>query len=119
MTPYRCGRTISFIMVVVALFVFSSCAAIGMKNLPEGELINSVYSPDKSHVINAYLVNGGATVDFSVRCEVREVSSDDKRNIYWNYHCESAEVEWIDNETVSINSIILNIYKDSYDWREE
>lgn len=28
-------------------------------------------------------------------------------------------IEWIDNDTVSINDVILNLPEDTYDWRNE
>ena len=38
-------------------------------------------------------------------------------NIYWNYHEDHAEVEWIDDETVIINGIQLNVLTEIYDFR--
>lgn len=40
-----------------------------------------------------------------------------KKNIYWEYHCENAEIEWIDDTTVEINGKHLKVITDSYDWR--
>lgn len=91
----------------------------GMKYLPEGEIIETVYSPDGTYKINSFLVSGNATVAFCVRCEVVENSSGEKRNIYWEYRCESADIVWIDNTTVEINGRRLNVLVDSYDWRAE
>ena len=107
-----------FLPLFLALyFVFHSCSA-DINNLPQGELIDTVYSPDETYAINTYLVNGGATVDFSVRCEVVEKSSDESRNIYWEYKCDTADIEWIDDTTVKINGKELNVLTDSYDWRD-
>lgn len=40
--------------------------------------------------------------------------------LYWNYPCDSVVIKWIDNDTVSINGVILeDINKDFYDWRRE
>jgi hypothetical protein len=80
--------------------------------------MESVSSPDGVYTINSFLVSGNATVDFCVRCEVVENSSGDKRNLYWEYRCESAQLKWIDNTTVEINGKQLNVLTDSYDWRD-
>ncbi len=98
--------------------MLSSCAAVGMNNLPEGELMHSISSPNGTYIINSYLVSGSATVDFCVRCEVVVISSGEKRNIYWAYRCENADVTWIDDDNVVINGIELNVLTDSYDWRK-
>lgn len=108
---------LSFILILILMLTLSSCAMFGMDHLPHGELLETVYSPDGVYKINSFLVSGNATVDFSVRCEVVENSSGKKRNIYWEYHCESACIEWIDNTTVVINGKQLNVLTDSYDWR--
>ena len=95
---------------------FSAC---GMKDLPEGDFIKSADSPDGTYRVNAYLCNGGATVDFAVRGEVENLSTGEKRNIYWCYHKYDAELEWIDDKNVVINGVKLDVTKDSYDWRKQ
>ena len=91
----------------------------GMEHLPKGELMETVYSPEESYKINSYLTDGGATVANSVRCEVVDISTGESRNIYWQYRCKIAEIEWIDEKTVNINGKELNVLTDSYDWRDE
>lgn len=88
-----------------------------MDNLPSGELIGSYSSPDGTYTVNSYLCSGNATVDFAVRCEAVEKLTGNKRNIYWNYHCEKADIKWLNNTTVNINGQTLNILNDSYDFR--
>ena len=105
------------VMVVCLLLCLSSCAMIGMKYLPEGELMESITSPDGVYQIRTYLVNGGATVDWAVRCEVVTVSTGKVRNLYWEYHCNTAEIRWLDDVTVEINGKKLDVRTDSYDWR--
>ena len=106
---------ISICLIIVLMF--SSCAAIGMNHLPEGELILSSDSPNGQYRIDAFLCNGGATTAFSVRCAVVETSTNKSRNIYWQYRQETAEIKWIDETNVNINGVELNVLTDSYDWR--
>ena len=42
-----------------------------------------------------------------------------KKKIYWNYPCSDADIVWIDNDTVQINGIELEVFKDIYDYRHE
>lgn len=107
---------------LMCFIVFISCMNyffFSMYHLPEGELMDTVYSPDESYIINSYLTDGGATVASSVRCEVVTVSTGQRRNIYWQYRCKTSEIVWIDETTVSINGKELNVITDSYDWRKE
>ncbi len=106
------------LLILIIMLTLTSCSLLrGMDNLPQGELMETVISPDGTYTINSFLVNGGATVAYCVRCEVVENISGEKRNIYWEYRCESADIEWIDNTTVQINGRRLNVITDSYDWR--
>ena len=105
---------LTFILILLTIFTYG---CLNLNSLPEGELVNSYYSPEKSNKINIYLCNGGATTDFAIRGEL-EKSDGEKKNIYWQYHCNSADVEWISEETVIINGQKLNIYTDVYDYRQ-
>ncbi len=90
-----------------------------LSQLPDGDLIKQSTSPNGKYVVKAYLVNGGATVDFAVRGELTR--ADGKvlnRKLYWNYHEDIAEIKWLDNETVSINDVVLNVHTDHYDFRD-
>lgn len=111
------------LMVFIMILALSSCSIIGfifrdMDHLPEGELITSKDSPNGDYTINAYLCSGNATTDFSMRCSVKNNKENTERNIYWQYHEEEAEIIWIDDVTVDINGVKLNVETDSYDYRE-
>ena len=108
-------------MKKIAIYlVFLLCSTVfSLCSLPEGEYLETVDSPNGEYQINSYLANGGATVDYAVRCEVVNVKTKEKRNLYWDYHCEEADIEWIDNDNVKINGKELNIHTDYYDWRED
>jgi outer membrane lipoprotein-sorting protein len=101
------------IMCILLILFLSSC----MSALPKGEFLSAYDSPDKSYTINIYLCNGNATTDFSIRGELVNNADRAKRNIYWSYHEQEAEVEWIDKETVIINEVVLNVLLDTYDFR--
>ena len=90
-----------------------------MNSLPQGEKLASYSSPSEQYTVVIYLCNGGATVDYSIRGELIDHSTDIKKNIYWSYHESEAKVEWIDETTVMINNKRLNIETDIYDWRQE
>lgn len=112
------------VSVILLLTVLASCSKInnlvfrGMDNLPKGEFLASYDSPSTDYSVNIYLCGGGATVDFSIRGELVENNNGSKKNIYWSYHEQEADVEWLDEETVVINDRTLNVLKDVYDFRK-
>lgn len=83
------------------------------------EPIKSVTSPDNRYTVTAYLNNGGATTAYAVLGTVKDNKTGIRRNIYWQYRCDDAEMEWLDDTTVVINDIELNVKKDKYDWRNQ
>ena len=87
--------------------------------LPEGVQIASSLSPNGKYQVNAYLCDGGATVDQAIRAEVMFLDSGKSRNIYWQYHAYDAQIQWISDDQVVINDITLNIFHDMYDYRKQ
>ena len=66
--------------------------------------------------MNIYRNNGGATVDWSTTISIQEIGAQTERNIYFHYHEENPdEAVWVDNDTVRVNGLELNIYKDYYE----
>ena len=108
-------KIITVLLFMTIILAFSSC----MMFLPKGEFMESVESPTKEYTINSYLCSGNATTGFSVRCEAVNNHSGKARNIYWQYKCKTADIYWLDDFTVSINGIKLNVKTDSYDWRNQ
>ncbi len=83
------------------------------------EIIQEVSSPNGTHTVTAYLNHGGATTDYAVLCSVKTNGQNKERNIYWQYHCEEADIVWVDEHTVQINGVELNVKKDTYDYRHD
>ncbi len=104
---------------LICLLVLLLLVCVINKPLPEGKLIMSSLSPNGTYQVNAYLCDGGATVDQSIRAEVVTVSTGKARDIYWQYHAYDAEIHWISDEVVSVNGITLNVLEDRYDYRKQ
>lgn len=111
-----------FIILIAVIFtiVFSIyCNFFTIWWIKGDEPIQSVASPDNRYTVTAYLNNGGATTAYAVLGKVKDNKTGLKRNIYWQYRCSEAEIEWIDEATVSINGIKLDVKKDTYDYRNQ
>jgi Family of unknown function (DUF5412) len=84
---------------------------------PSEELINKTESVDGKYKIEAYLVNGGATVDWAVRCYLKIDNRLGKKMIYNDYHIKDAEMLWEDNDTIYINGHKVDLPDGKYDFR--
>lgn len=90
-----------------------------MARLPKDKLISEVLSPDGSYSIKAYVSEAALTAP-SVLGELNYKTKNKKpKNIYWNYRENSANIKWVDKDTVIINDHKLDIFHDTFDWRND
>lgn len=100
------------IILIITVGVYAvHWAFFDIQRIDGQELINEVVSPDGKYTVSAYLNNGGATTDYAVLCSVRNNETEKEKNIYWNYQCTEAVIEWNNEDTVTINGIELNVTK--------
>ncbi|MBV1757797.1 MAG: DUF5412 domain-containing protein [Dethiosulfatibacter sp.] len=110
--------TVIVVITVLAYGVYWSF--FDLARLPIGELISEKISPDGVYTVKAYLTNGGATVAYAIRGELNFNTANRKpKNIYWNYREEDATIEWMDENTVIINGIELDVPNEKFDFRRE
>lgn len=109
---------VTLIFLGVATFkISSSIREFNDRFKVSEELLGETVSSDGKYKIEAYLINGGATVDWSVKCYLRE--GDIKKEIYRDYHINEANMIWIDNDTISINNHNIDLPNGKYDFRDE
>lgn len=115
-------KIVAFLLVMMCVFTITSCVDNKPKPLDEikgQEFMEESVSSDKKYIIKAYKNSGGATVDWSVLCTLTDTETKVMKNIYWKYKDNSVNIEWQDNDTVTINSVTLDLPDDTYDWRLE
>lgn len=110
---------IVFSLIIAFVIYGIHWAFFDIQRIEGQEVIEEVLSPNDNYTITAYLNNGGATSDYAVLCSVTDNQTGKERNIYWQYHCSEAEIEWKDEKTVIINGVELDVLKDSYDYRND
>lgn len=109
------GSVLVVLTVFIGSFVYRTFYS--METLPKGEYLTEAISPSGEYTVKAYLCNGGATVDYAVRGELINNSSEKTKNIYWEYKKAKADIKWIDKDTVNINGHMIEVPKGKYDWR--
>ena len=106
------------VLLIIALLGYSIYWAFyDIQRLEGQEVIQEVSSPNGTYTVTAYLNNGGATTGYAVLCSVKNNSTGKDKNIYWQYRCTKADIIWLDEQTVQINGVELNVKKDTYDYR--
>ena len=91
-----------------------------MSRLPTGELISEVQSPGGKYTLKSYRTDGGATTSYAIRGELNfNIENKKPKNIYWEYRTENATVEWLDDDTVIINRVQLDVPDEKYDFRRK
>ncbi|EJT6164937.1 DUF5412 family protein [Clostridium perfringens] len=117
---FRLGVYIITILIFLGVATFKISSSIREFNerfKVSEEFLGETVSSDGKYKIEAYLINGGATVDWSVKCYLRE--GDIKKEIYRDYHINEANMIWIDNDTISINNHNIDLPNGKYNFRDE
>lgn len=115
-TSKRVWKTVGIILasIVAALVLLVVSLIILFDSLTSTEVIGSYPSPDEAHTVIVYLESGPAFSPFIVSAKVKGEGIWGKRPVYSQDNIEDAEVEWLNNRTVEINGVILDIYNDHY-----
>ncbi|XZN01990.1 DUF5412 family protein [Clostridium perfringens] len=117
---FRLGVYIIVILIFLGVATFKISSSIREFNdrfKVSEELLGETVSSDGKYKVEAYLINGWATVDWSVKCYLRE--GEIKKEIYRDYHINEANMIWIDNNTISINNHNIDLPNGKYDFRDE
>lgn len=110
------------IMSIIAIIVGGIAYGINwaffdIQRINGQEYLTESTSPNGTYTVTAYLNNSGATTSYSVLVTLNNNNTGKTKNIYWKSHCEKADIEWLNDETIKINGIQLNIENEVYDYR--
>lgn len=104
----RLSKVKSWLTVIISFFL-SAILLLGLAmNIFAREPIETTHSPERDYTISLYTKNGGAASSINV-IGIIDGPLWFKKNIYDDMHMHKADVEWIDNYTLSINKHILNL----------
>ena len=104
------GCMVGVILIsITALFLYFD-REMPLEHRPLGDYT----SPDGKHVCSVHVSDGGVTIPSSVVAQVEGKGILGKRIIYSVEHIDEAVVIWLDDQTVWINGVSLDIYRDKY-----
>lgn len=117
-------KKIIIIFIIIAI-VFTGIkygiyrASYDIQKINGQQYITESTSPDGKYTVTAYLNNGGATTSYAVLGTLKNNSNNKTKNIYCQYRCEKADMEWISDDTIKINGTQLQVENEIYDFRRE
>ena len=110
--------TLLIILFNIAFYILDAFS-YDLGDLPEGELLYASMSPTSEYIMTAYYIPATDSLSDGVRCEITEVATDKKRNIYWQTGIDNAITSWAANNIVNINGVSIDVTKpDVYDFRK-
>ena len=96
----------AFLIVAINLvFIIRDNSNISMENLPVGEKLYSVDSPAGDKTLTVYCINN--SFGTAIRADVKSAAG--VRNVYWQTGLDGVNSDWINNMTVDINGVVLNV----------
>ena len=104
------GIIIGSIITLVIIGFITLMLYLDIEHRPLGEST----SPDGKHVCVVFVSDGGATTPWTVVAQVRGPWIICKRTVYAVDNIEDADFHWVDDRTIRINGVSLDIYKDYY-----
>lgn len=118
-------RNFLIIILPVVLFIgliswFIYYFQYDLQSVPkEGEVIAVVESPNKQYVMTVKKNSAGASSMFWNLVGILDNRANNtEKIIYWD-EGSKAKVTWVDEKTVVINGVELNIEKDTFDYRHD
>jgi len=108
---------IIFVVTIGGIVYFINWAFYDIQRIHGQEYITETTSPNGTYTVTASLNNGGATTGCAILGTLKNNKSGKSKNIYWKYHCEKADMQWLDDETIKINGVELKVKNEVYDYR--
>lgn len=105
------------ILVILRGIIWNSMENIN--SIKPGELISQTESPNRQYTLSVYRNSGGATTDWACLVTLTEKDSKKIRNLFWQNHREKVSVKWETNTLVKIDSQLMNVKTDTYDFRTD
>ncbi len=108
------GIGIALVALLGCAILIATCFIFLCGSMGSQKLISKSSAPDEKHTVYVYLRDGGATTSWKIVCDIKGSHILGKRRIYVKDDINTATVTWLDDRTVKINGITLDIYRDKY-----
>ena len=110
-------KILGFALAALFAFIVTFLVAFGVgmdKDMFVERPLGESTSPDGKHVCVVFVSDGGATTPWTVVAQISGTWIIGKRTVYAVDNIEDADFHWVDDRTIRINGVSLDIYKDYY-----
>lgn len=78
------------------------------------------YNEDSNVYLVGYLGNCGTLCTYTVKVNLEDpLGKVIRSKVYYSMRCGETNMKWIDNTTAEINGVVMNVYEDRFDGRNE
>ena len=88
-----------------------------MEELPEGIKIIDADSNDGVYRATLYMVRDGDAMYY--RAALTTLATGETKNVYFDNYTTESTIEWMDNTTLKINGISIDVTDEVYDFRTQ
>ena len=119
MFPQKTLPLLALLLIVsLALAACSTpIAELPMEELPEGIKIIDADSNDGVYRATLYMVRDGDAKYY--RAAVTTLATGETKNVYFDNYTNESTIEWMDNTTLKINGISIDVTDEVYDFRTQ
>lgn len=119
MFPQKTLPLLALLLIVsLALAACSTpIAELPMEELPEGIKIIDADSNDGVYRATLYMVRDGDAKYY--RAAVTTLATGETKNVYFDNYTNESTIEWMDNTTLKVNGISIDITDEVYDFRTQ
>jgi|GEM_PF-1535234 len=119
MFPQKTLPLLALLLIVsIALAACSTpIAELPMEELPEGIKIIDADSNDGVYRATLYMVRDGDAKYY--RAAVTTLATGETKNVYFDNYTNESTIEWMDNTTLKVNGISIDVTNEVYDFRTQ
>ena len=107
------GIVVAAALVIAIIFIVQFNKSL-KDEFVKDRFLGEYTSPDENHVCSAYISGDGLVIPWTVVAKVEGKGILWKRTVYVAKHLNEAVVIWLDDRTIWINGVSLDIYEDQY-----
>ena len=100
-------------MTLVNIFFFVKDSFFSkMSDLPTGKLIATLDSSNGVGTLSMYRVEN--SLGSAIRVQYNDSAGKKHTNVFWQTDIDIADMEWVNDENIMVNNIMINVAKGGY-----
>ena len=101
-----------FMTLVNIFFFVKDSFFFKMSDLPTGKLIATLDSSNGVGTLSMYRVEN--SLGSAIRVQYNDSAGKEHTNVFWQTDIDIADMEWVNDENIMVNNIMINVAKGGY-----